>query len=248
MIPFFRRLRKQLADDNKPLKYLRYAIGEIVLVVTGILIAVKINNWNQLKENQATLKQYLIEFREELNRNINAFSNDLEDIAIQKEQKDKLLKNKHLDTVPLNILEEHIETWYIDVSFNPVILKRFENSQITNYGKYTSIFNNLQEFYGYLMTGFEEDKRQHNNAVDKEDEFWRYQQNTYELKYLNDDTTFVQDSTERKQALIKLIQSPIVRNILKTDYRRKETNRRRIEFVKNKAEFILNQINDVLND
>ena len=47
MIPFFRKIRKTLADDNKPLKYLRYAIGEIVLVVIGILFALQINSWNQ---------------------------------------------------------------------------------------------------------------------------------------------------------------------------------------------------------
>ena len=44
MIKFFRRIRKQHADDNKPLKYARYAIGEIVLVVIGILIALQVNN------------------------------------------------------------------------------------------------------------------------------------------------------------------------------------------------------------
>ncbi len=47
MINFFRKIRKQLADDNRPLKYMRYAIGEIVLVVIGILIALSINNWNE---------------------------------------------------------------------------------------------------------------------------------------------------------------------------------------------------------
>jgi Family of unknown function (DUF6090) len=36
-----------MADDNKPIKYMRYAIGEIVLVVIGILIALSINNWNE---------------------------------------------------------------------------------------------------------------------------------------------------------------------------------------------------------
>ena len=50
MINFFRRIRKKLADDNppswragKPLKYMRYALGEILLVVVGILIALSIN-------------------------------------------------------------------------------------------------------------------------------------------------------------------------------------------------------------
>jgi hypothetical protein len=44
MLPFFRRIRKELADDNQTLKYARYAIGEIVLVVIGILIALQINS------------------------------------------------------------------------------------------------------------------------------------------------------------------------------------------------------------
>jgi hypothetical protein len=47
MIPFFHKIRKKMADDNRPLKYMRYAIGEILLVVVGILIALYINNWNE---------------------------------------------------------------------------------------------------------------------------------------------------------------------------------------------------------
>jgi hypothetical protein len=47
MINFFRKTRKELANDNKPMKYMRYAIGEILLVVIGILIALQINNWNE---------------------------------------------------------------------------------------------------------------------------------------------------------------------------------------------------------
>ena len=47
MINYFRKIRKKMADDNKPLKYMRYAIGEILLVVIGILIALQINTANQ---------------------------------------------------------------------------------------------------------------------------------------------------------------------------------------------------------
>jgi len=52
MIPIFRRIRKQLADENKALKYMRYAFGEIILVVIGILIALSINNWNNTRKNR----------------------------------------------------------------------------------------------------------------------------------------------------------------------------------------------------
>jgi len=67
MINFFRKIRKKMADDNKPMKYLRYAIGEIVLVVIGILIAIQINTWNlerktQLKE-KVILQSLLDEFK-----------------------------------------------------------------------------------------------------------------------------------------------------------------------------------------
>lgn len=49
MIQFFRTIRKDLMEKNKTGKYFKYAIGEIVLVVIGILIALSINNWNQDK-------------------------------------------------------------------------------------------------------------------------------------------------------------------------------------------------------
>ena len=63
MINFF---RKKLADDNKPLKYMRYAIGEIVLVVIGILIELSINNWNENLKNRSKENQILTSLLTEL--------------------------------------------------------------------------------------------------------------------------------------------------------------------------------------
>ncbi|UCD62505.1 MAG: hypothetical protein JSV59_14015 [Flavobacteriaceae bacterium] len=64
MIGFFRKIRRKLADDNQFFKYSRYAIGEIVLVVVGILIALQINNWNNNRIghlNEKVLLSYIIE-------------------------------------------------------------------------------------------------------------------------------------------------------------------------------------------
>jgi hypothetical protein len=77
MIGFFRKIRKQLADDNKPLKYMRYAIGEIVLVVIGILIALSINNWNEGKKSEYLEIQFLHSLINDLERDTTFFSNKI---------------------------------------------------------------------------------------------------------------------------------------------------------------------------
>ncbi|MGB5171664.1 MAG: DUF6090 family protein [Eudoraea sp.] len=70
MIKFFRKIRQQLLTENKFSKYLLYAIGEIVLVVIGILIALQINNWNQkkllVKKEIEVLKTFENQFKEDL--------------------------------------------------------------------------------------------------------------------------------------------------------------------------------------
>tara|TARA_R100000935_G_scaffold8302_7_gene17532 strand:+ start:161453 stop:162190 length:738 start_codon:yes stop_codon:yes gene_type:complete len=68
MIKFFRHIRKRLIGENRFSKYLFYAIGEIILVVIGILIALSINNWNQERqlqnEEKSILKNIHTEFLE----------------------------------------------------------------------------------------------------------------------------------------------------------------------------------------
>ena len=59
MIHIFRKIRKKLADDNRPIQYMRYAIGEIVLVVIGILIALQINNWNEERKMKNVTERYI---------------------------------------------------------------------------------------------------------------------------------------------------------------------------------------------
>ena len=70
MIKFFRKIRQNLHMENKTGKYLKYAIGEILLVVIGILIALSINNWNEERKNRILEKYYLQRIVEELEEDI----------------------------------------------------------------------------------------------------------------------------------------------------------------------------------
>ncbi len=68
MIKFFRKIRQNLLLENKTGKYFKYAIGEIILVVIGILIALQINNWNETKKEQAITNKYLSGFVSDLKK------------------------------------------------------------------------------------------------------------------------------------------------------------------------------------
>ena len=63
MIKFFRKIRQKMLTESKFSKYLLYAIGEIVLVVIGILIALSINYWNKIKNLRNTEQQLLISLK-----------------------------------------------------------------------------------------------------------------------------------------------------------------------------------------
>jgi hypothetical protein len=66
MIKFFRKIRYDLLEKNKTGKYLKYAIGEIFLVVIGILIALSINNWNENRKSKILEKSILIELKKSM--------------------------------------------------------------------------------------------------------------------------------------------------------------------------------------
>jgi len=68
MIKFFRPIRKDLIEKNKTGKYLKYAIGEIILVVIGILIALSINNWNEENKNEIVEQNFYKEILNDLEK------------------------------------------------------------------------------------------------------------------------------------------------------------------------------------
>jgi Family of unknown function (DUF6090) len=60
MINFFRKIRYNLMEQNKTGKYLKYAVGEIVLVMLGILLALQVNNWNEERKENIIRDSYLV--------------------------------------------------------------------------------------------------------------------------------------------------------------------------------------------
>ncbi len=74
MIKLFRNIRKSLLNEGKTRNYLKYAIGEIILVVIGILIALQVNNWNVHKKDLVFEREILGQIRENLIRDRESLS------------------------------------------------------------------------------------------------------------------------------------------------------------------------------
>jgi hypothetical protein len=80
---FFRKIRYKLMSENKTGKYFKYAVGEIVLVVIGILIALSINNWNENRKQKEILYAIFQIIKEDILidlTEINSFINDFDSI------------------------------------------------------------------------------------------------------------------------------------------------------------------------
>ncbi|MCW5515470.1 DUF6090 family protein [Muriicola sp. Z0-33] len=95
MIKFFRRIRQRLLSENKFSKYLLYAVGEITLVMIGILLALQVNNWNEERKENITEQNLLHALHEDLLINIDRLN-----ASISLEQRSIKQANyivKHLD-------------------------------------------------------------------------------------------------------------------------------------------------------
>ncbi|NNK80472.1 MAG: hypothetical protein HKO93_03155 [Flavobacteriales bacterium] len=89
MIKFFRHIRKRLLKENRFTRYTLYALGEIILVVIGILIALQVNDWNE----QRKLKSEEIELLREMR---SALTSDLEDIRSNIDEHESALRSCRL--------------------------------------------------------------------------------------------------------------------------------------------------------
>jgi len=128
MIPFFRKIRKKMADDNRPLKYARYAIGEIVLVVIGILIALNINNRNIEHQKKVRIEAILESILDELATDIVKVNYVLD-------------YERHQDSLLTIIINEDLKQSNIEVSGAAM---NYEEIEISD-NSFNNLTNNIDE-------------------------------------------------------------------------------------------------------
>ena len=96
MITFFRKIRQNLLSEGKTGKYFKYAIGEILLVMVGILLALQVNNWNENRKAKTYEKQVYKQIYNDIVSDSLPISNTIDYFN----QKDTLINRILFDSVP----------------------------------------------------------------------------------------------------------------------------------------------------
>jgi hypothetical protein len=223
MIKFFRRIRKKLADDNKPLKYMRYAIGEIFLVVIGILIALQINNWNEESTKLDVINSQLLNLMNSLKSDSSMWkgvidlsefrSSSIEYLLEKANQSFEVLPNlpkadstffwqgpyPNADITDIDFIRESF-SWFT-IGFQSVTINRTAINEINNLGLFSEIKNDqlkakIHDYYMLINFHFSEQNIQ--KRFNRSQEFYEYIRDNYNMKsteipYMTDPIKFIKN-------------------------------------------------------
>ncbi len=119
MIKFFRKIRQNLLSKGKTGKYLKYAIGEILLVVFGILIALQINNWNEDRKDKILEQNYLLKIHEEFKNNKEQFDHIISIHRQSYKSSNWIIENNNKPDINIDSLRKHLLAFRYSYTYNP---------------------------------------------------------------------------------------------------------------------------------
>ena len=148
-------------EKNKSGKYFKYAIGEILLVVIGILIALQINNWNENQKKTLLENQYLIRLKEEAKWNIR---------QIEENKQEHLQTSKELNVVINNLENNSLDTFkssiYRPNYIHPWLLKTDTYDELVS----TGTLNNITDLE---LRNLLNQAKSYSNFSEKQLDYWR---------------------------------------------------------------------------
>ena len=144
-----------MADDNKPMKYVRYAIGEIVLVVVGILIALQINNWNNSNQRNDLKSVYLQRLINDIKKDTSNISYVISELELNQKSIRALVSKMNIDSdiEELDTLfHNFFERGWIISEFVPTSNTYTDLSQTGNMNifKNTELIDEIIQYYSFM--------------------------------------------------------------------------------------------------
>jgi hypothetical protein len=223
MIRFSRTIRQNLLAQGRVTRYFTYAIGEIVLVVIGILIALSINNWNQERIQNSKSQELLRGIRKDLDQDITTLTRMINHYEDRMSFFDRHLPSDEFSNLPTDTLEKIIDGYAGSFYHTTQSYEKVKNLGISQICSDSSLSERIDNYYSRSLEFTKIIVQHDQNKTIKDAEFWANDQFGVEIDYqLNMKIPILQDSLERRKKLMSLISSPRGRNHIKMEVFRKE--------------------------
>ena len=140
MLTFFRKIRKALLASGSTRKYLLYALGEILLVMIGILLALQVNNWNEWRKDRAEEELFLKELKSDFEINRTLYEQEMSILVNWLARIDST--SKYIEQpIPDSINTNELLNWYYGASAPPFEPAEGALNEILNSGKLQILSN-----------------------------------------------------------------------------------------------------------
>ena len=240
-------------EQNKTGRYLKYAIGEITLVVIGILIALQINNWNNQRIAEKQMDSFLLGIIEDLKSDITFFDLRIEFFNSVAEQRRKILSLVNFENIEADSLFNMITPRTGNYEINVSTFDKIKSTGITQISKNDSLSENIYNYYTHGVTSLKSFMDWHLEESREAAKHYYFDNNRFEINIVSrgiDDAVELvnfQDESIRKANLAKLLTEPTFRNHLKRDYFRTQRIVTILERFKNRATDLIANIEKDLN-
>ncbi len=228
MIKFFRKIRQNLLMENKTGKYFKYAIGEILLVVIGILIALGLNNWNEDRKSIRTSTILLKEIVEDLKSDTVAFNAAYNSVLEQIQNEEWALARQDYEINHVEQLWDCFSGWYYDYYINERTFQKIQNDANTRIIGYDSIFEKITSYYkvhndrlkAHVKWDIKEvsEGQQYMKELETGIEIDNYRIQTLSNGKAIKSFTSIQDSLQKGKLMIDFAKSILGRNHFKNNY------------------------------
>ena len=148
MIKFFRKIRQNLLSEGKTRKYLKYAIGEIFLVVIGILLALQINTWNRDYQDSKREVIILKKLKNNIQVDTATFNDRITDIQSYLNKLNIIeneISNDQLDNFSINIIEPLLGV--VRMNLETTTWENLKSTGEINLLRNAELTENLQDYY-----------------------------------------------------------------------------------------------------
>ncbi|WP_338732884.1 DUF6090 family protein [Mangrovimonas cancribranchiae] len=209
MIKFFRNIRKKLLSEGKTNNYLKYAIGEIILVVIGILIALQINNWNQNRIENNRARKLLKNMVEDLATDTLMLNRSIANYEFQSNNCVKLLNDSLFVNTTSDSLYYMLPLNQWGLLLTTQAFDKINNASLSSLLGSSELDQAISEYYITRAEFAEKQFSWEEQWTNKDEDFWL---NTLEIEIpqffkVKNNPSYKQSEPERKQELLRVITS-----------------------------------------